>query len=224
MGLRKVPPEIVATISGAPQLMPHPAIPWLVNTHGDVIDRDVFSLETWKDFGWSIFDPKVRERTIQRKGGGKAGRRYLAMLEAYLQRHLLRGRRFLELMAHDKDHRDIKPFVFGGDCDATVSRLVVEKARNRVVAREKASSIIRSIAGVDYERLIHDPGDSVVTRDSLLGRYPHPVRAGFSALPRLSVSHSVFLCERHQFLTGNAEFQNNLLHTLLEVRVPDSVA
>jgi hypothetical protein len=25
----------------------------------------------------------------------------------------------------------------------------------------------------------------------------------------------VFLCEQHQFLTGNRTFQNNLLHTLL---------
>lgn len=97
MGLRKIPPEIVATTSGAPQLMPHPALPWLLDRKGDAIARDVFALETWEEFGWSIFDPRVRARTIQRKGGGVRGRRYLEMLEAYLDRHLRRGRNFLLL-------------------------------------------------------------------------------------------------------------------------------
>ena len=62
MGLRKVPAEVVATISGAPQLMPHPAIPWLMDRRGDVIARDVFDLDTWRDMQWSIFDPTTFSR------------------------------------------------------------------------------------------------------------------------------------------------------------------
>lgn len=220
MGLRKVPAEVVATISGAPQLMPHPGLHWLVDRRGDPIDRDVFAPETWRDFGWSIYEPRVRERTIRRKGGGAAGRRYLRILEAYLARHLARGRRFLELMARDAGESDIRPYVFGGDCDATVARLVVEEVRGGRVARERADAVRRPLPGVDYDALIHDPGDSVVTRESLLGAAEQPLRAGFSAIPRLRITHSVFLCERHQFLTGNATFQNNLLHTLLKVRRP----
>jgi len=222
MGLRKVPPEIVATIPGAPQLMPHPAMPWLLDKSGDVIDRDVFSIETWRDFGWSIFDGRVRERTIQRKGGGRKGRSYLGMLEAYLERHLARGRRFLQLMAHDPDPRDIKPFVFGGDCEATLSRLVVEEQGYRLVAREQAAAIVKPLPGIDYDRLINEPGDTVVTRDSLMGSCSKTLRAGFAPIPELAIAHSVFLCERHQFLTGNAVFQNNVLHTLLNLKSPIS--
>jgi hypothetical protein len=33
----------------------------------------------------------------------------------------------------------------------------------------------------------------------------------------LRVAHSVFLCERHQQLTGNRSFQDNLLNSLLSV-------
>jgi len=216
MGLRKVPAEVIATIPGAPQLMPHPALHWLVDRRGDPIDRDVFAPETWRDFRWSIFDPKVRERTIRRKGGGAGGRRYLRILEHYLARHLARGRRFIDLMARDVGPEDIRPYVFGGDCDATVARLVVEEVRDRRVACERANAVRRPLPGVDYQALIHDPGDSVVTRESLLGFSEQPLRPGFPAIPRLRITHSVFLCERHQFLTGNAIFQNNLLHTLLE--------
>jgi pimeloyl-ACP methyl ester carboxylesterase len=215
IGLRKIPAEVVATTSGAPQLMPHPAIPWLVDVKGDVMDRDVFDLETWRDFQWSIFDPHVRERTIRRKGGGAAGRRYMEVLEAYLGKHLVRGRNFMLLMSSENSEQDVKPFIFGGDCDATVARLVVEEVRGKMVARERAESIVDPVAGIDYQDLINDPGDSVVTRNSLLGRCETRLLPGFSPLPPMPVSHSVFLCEQHQFLTGNRTFQNNLLHTLL---------
>jgi hypothetical protein len=73
------------------------------------------------------------------------------------------------------------------------------------------------VAGIDYQDLIHDPGDSVVTRNSLLGRCESELRPGFSPFPPVPAAHAVFLCEQHQFLTGNRTFQNNLLHTLLTV-------
>ena len=214
MGLRKIPAEVVATISGAPQLMPHPAIPWLVDSRGDYIERDVFDIASWREFKWSIFDPKVRERTIQRKGGGITGKRYLDILEAYLEKHLLRGKNFMLLLSRQSDARDVKPFVFGGDCDATVARLVVEKQRRKLVAREHPDRITSPQAGVDYHDVIHDPGDSVVTRSSLMGSYEGQLINGYDSIVPMQLSHSVFLCEKHQFLTGNPTFQNNLLHTL----------
>jgi hypothetical protein len=221
MGLRTIPAEIVATTSGAPQLMPHPALPWLVDRNGDVVERDVFALETWRDFRWSIFDSKVRERTIRRKGGGITGRRYLGLLEEYLAKHLARGRHFLSLLARDAGPGDVTPYVFGGDCDATVARLVLEEVRGKWQGREHADAVSRPISSIDYQDLIHDPGDSVVTRESLLGFNQQRLREGFPSLPRLRIAHSVFLCEQHQFLTGNATFQNNVLHTLLNA--PDPV-
>lgn len=214
MGLRKIPAEIVATISGAPQLMPHPALPWLLDRKGDVIERDVFDTQTWRDFRWSIFDPKVRERTINRKGGGTAGRRYLQILEAYLCKHMQRGRNFMLLMSAATDKRDIQPFVFGGDCDATVAHLVAENVRGKLHAREHPAKMTKPLPDVNYQDLIFDPGDSVVTRNSLLGLSDTELMPGFTALAPPALSHAVFLCEQHQFLTGNRIFQNNLLHTL----------
>ena len=215
MGLRKIPADIVATISGAPQLMPHPALPWLVDVKGDVITADVFDMETWRGFRWSIFDPKVRERTIRRKGGGRSGRRYLQVLEEYLEQQLNRGRNFMLLMSLETDHRDVRPFLFGGDCDATVARLVVEPVRGRLLAREHPVKLVKPVTGVNYMDLIHDPGDAVVTRNSLLGICERDLLPGFQPLKPPKIAHSLFLCEQHQFLTGNPAFQNNLLHTLL---------
>jgi len=219
IGFRKIPAEVVATTSGAPQLMPHPALPWLVDSRGEVIVADVFDIETWRDFGWSIFEPRVRQRTIARKGGGRAGRRHLAILEAYLARHLARARNFHLLMAQAGDARDLLPFVFGGDCDVTVSRLVVETVRGRMIAHERPDSLLKPLPGVDYHDLVYDPGDGVVTRASLLGRTGERLLPGFEPIAPLRVAHSVFLCEEHQFLTGNPSFQDNLLHTLFAADV-----
>ena len=214
MGLRKIPAEVVATISGAPQLMPHPALPWLLDTRGNLIAKDVFDMDTWRELRWSIFDPDVRSRTIARKGGGRVGRRYLDRLEAYLEKHMARGRNFLQLIAAETDSRDVRPFVFGGDCDATVARLIVEQVRGKLLARENPVKLVRPERDLNYHDLIHDPGDSVVTRNSLLGSAPQALMSGFDPPAPPALSHAVFLCEQHQFLTGNAVFQNNLLHTL----------
>lgn len=216
IGLRRIPAEIVATTTGAPQLMPHPAIHWLVNTHGDPVDRDVFDIETWRDFGWSIFSRHVRDRTIRRKGGGVAGRRYLAILEQYLEKHLVRGRHFMELMAQGSSDLDVRPYVFGGDCNATVARLVLEEIGGKYHARERAEAVFMPATGVNYHQLIHDPGDTVVTRASLLGNCGPDSRLAREAVEQLPISHSVFLCEKHQSLTGNPSFQDNLLHTLFD--------
>ena len=69
------------------------------------------------------------------------------------------------------------------------------------------------VSGVNYPALINDPGDGVVTRESLMGR---PSRMDPGRAP-LEISHSVFLCEAHQSLTGNPSFQDNLLYTLLSL-------
>jgi len=95
----------------------------------------------------------------------------------------------------------------------------VEEIRGRHVAREHETALAGPVSGIDYRRLIHDPGDAVVTRSSLLGDFDQPLRKGFAPIPRMPLAHSVFLCEQHQFLTGNATFQNNLLHTLFNLGV-----
>ena len=109
--------------------------------------------------------------------------------------------------------------VFGGDCDLTLSRLVVEPDGKQLAGRERIADIAAPVPGVDYEALMFEPGDSVVTRSSLLGRRTLNVAAPRAEFESMGLAHSVFLCERHQRLTGNPSFQDNLLHSLLSVDV-----
>jgi len=68
---------------------------------------------------------------------------------------------------------------------------------------------------VDYQRLMLEPGDGVVTKASLLARQaldPSIERHRYIYFP---LNYAFFLCEKHEQLTGNIHFQDNLLHTLL---------
>lgn len=217
VGLRRMPQEVVATCAGAPQMMPHPAVPWLIDVRGRVLDYGLYEIDTWRQLGWSLFDPRVVERASNRHGGGAAGRRHVATLREYMARHLRRGRRFMESLAVPAPGAEPPLHVFGGDCELTLARLVVEDVGDRLVGRDTVADIAAPVPGVDYEALMFEPGDTVVTRTSLLGRRTLNVAAPRAEVESLGVAHSVFLCERHQQLTGNPSFQDNLLHALLSV-------
>jgi hypothetical protein len=215
IGLRKIPSEIVATTTGAPQLMLHPSTPWLLDSKGKIVDVDLFDIDTWRQLKWSIFDNRIRDRTRQAKGGGAAGDRYLTVLESYLAKHLCRGRNFMTLMTTETGPEDIVPYVFGGDCEPTLARIVVEDVRGKLVARERPEAVVRPLADVDYDQLMYDPGDSVVTRASLLGRCEKSAYSRCDDIRRMNLAHSIFICEMHQTLTSNIYFQDNILHNLL---------
>jgi pimeloyl-ACP methyl ester carboxylesterase len=215
IGLAKIPPEVMATCPAPPQVMPHPLLPWLALPDGQDLSRDLYDIATWSELEWSIFAPDVAERTIANHGGGAEGRRYLETLRAYMARHFRRGRRFAEALSVTGDERDARPYLFGGDCAPTLKRLVVEEVNGRRLARERVADIARPVAGVDYATLMFEPGDLVVTRSSLLGRIDRDVAAPRDNNEQMRIEHSVFLCEKHQSLTGNPSFQDNLLYALL---------
>jgi len=215
IGLGSIAPDIVATCPGTMQLMPHPDIPWLYNLRGEPIGLNIYEPDTWRELKWSIFSQTSQSRAVYRHGGGKQGQSYLATLEAYFGRHMARGRRFQEVLCLPARPDEPEPYVFGGDCTPTVAHLVVESAGKSVRANERPDTIRNPLPGIDYENLINEPGDGVVTRSSLMGR--QRTRSG-PLLPELNVAHSIFLCDEHLQLTGNPSFQDNLLYTLLSAR------
>jgi hypothetical protein len=67
---------------------------------------------------------------------------------------------------------------------------------------------------MDFEKLMYEPGDGLITRRSQVGKLPADV-AGVERFHPLEVQQTFFLCESHGRLTHNAFFQNNLLYFLL---------
>jgi pimeloyl-ACP methyl ester carboxylesterase len=215
IGLRRIPTETFATMPSAYQLFPHPIRSALLNTRGEVLDRDLFDVKIWRAFQWSIFDPQVRERIIKRFPNPQEGEAYLAMLERYFEKYLERARRFVWSLTVPVEYSKVRHVVFGGDCELTPARLLVEEVNGESMVRLHPSEVTLRMPGVDYEKLMLEPGDGRVTKPSLFAREaldPTVPRHRYSFFP---MDHSILLCESHDSLTGNISFQNNLLNILL---------
>lgn len=207
-GLRTIPPEVLATMPSLYQLFPHPLNDWLVTAKAEVLDRDLFDARTWRDFGWSIFDPKVSAR-LRSQGVD------VAAFERYFEKHLERARRFVWALTVPQPDTPVKLVVFGGDCTLTPARLVVEQVHGKSLTRLSPDAIEFREAGIDYSALMLEPGDGLVTKPSLLARQDLNPTAARDEHIFFPLAYSFFLCEEHGRLTGNVNFEDNLLNVLL---------
>ena len=217
IGFGVIPVEVLATFPSTYQLLPHPITMWLVNQDGEQVERDLFDVDVWRSLRLGIFDPEVRERVISRHATREEGIAYLAVLERYFAKHLERGRRFVWSLTVPVPEARVRYVVFGGDCHLTPTRVLLEEDQGAPRLRLYPDEVTDPRPGVDYERLMLEPGDGVVTKASLLARQaldPTVERHRFSFFP---MNYAFFLCEKHNALTSNINFQDNLLHNLLNV-------
>ncbi len=216
VGFRRVPPEVLATMPSTYQLFPHPLQDWLVTAAGAALDRDLFDPAIWRAFQWSIYDPEVRRRISADRANNERAAAEYEVLQRYFDRRLARARRFVWALTRQLDHSPERLIVFGGDCELTPARLLVEEIDGDSVVRLYPDELRSPRDGVNYRALMLEPGDGIVTKASLLGRErldPNLARHRFAFFP---LAYSMFLCEAHNRLTGNASFQDNLLNVLLD--------
>lgn len=216
IGWGRVQPDVLATMPSIYQLLPHTINDWLLSVDGQPLHRDQFDASVWRRFQWGVFDPQQRAKIRESHNGSDDADRYLDTLERYFSKHLERARRFSwSLTVPLQGHDPLPLIVFGGDCNLTAARLVVEEIDGISVLRTDPDAISGRLPGIDYSALMQEPGDGTVTKSSLLGRNaldPTVPRHEWSYFP---LDYSFFLCEQHSSLTGNISFQNNLLHALL---------
>ncbi len=215
VGLRRIAPEVLATMPSIYQLLPHPLTDWSVDPSGKDLDLDLYDVTTWKRLQWSVFDPAVVGHLRARfKRPGEANA-YVLALQAYFARNLERARRFIWSVTFEEPISPVKLVVFGGDCVLTPARIVIEPQAGRSVARLFPEDVRYKVSGVDYSRLMLEPGDGEVTKPSLLARQAlNPVAPRYDAL-FFPLAYAFFLCENHARLAGNISFQDNLLNVLL---------
>jgi len=212
VGISRLPTEGVATMPGLFQFFPHPAVDWVVAADGTPLRLDLFDVDLWRRFGWSIFDRRVQRRIAQKPEVWPRQ----AVFERWFAKRLDRARRFAwSLMVPAPGIDGGEMLVAGGDCLPTPRRLVIEEVDGESLARLYPEQILRPVRGVDYEALMYEPGDGIVTRSSLLAlQAPGPeAPSRLSALADLDDTH--FVCTQHDALTGNRELIDNLLQFLL---------
>ena len=174
-------------------------------------------MNTWRRFKWSIFAEDTRRRILSRHASAAEGEAYLKTLDAYFEKSLERARRFVWSLTVPLPEGYPELIVFGGDCALTPARILVEEVAGISEIRMYPDEVTLPVAGVDYDALLLEPGDGAVTKASLLGRDtldPSVPRHKYSFFP---LHHVFLLCEKHNSLTGNISFRDNLLNTLLSL-------
>lgn len=215
IGPMKIPVEIMVTMPSAFQLLPHPDRDWMITPDGKKFDRDLYSISTWIIYKWSIFNPSIKARITKRFSDKDEARRYFQTLTKYFKKYLNRARNFHRSLSVPMKRSSVRYVVFGGDCELTPARCLVETVNGKTVIRLKPNQIVNRVPGIDYSKLMLEPGDGRVTKPSLLARNSLDPSISTSASSSFPLAYSVFFCEKHAGLTGNISFQDNMLNILL---------
>jgi len=218
VGFGAVPPDVVATFPSTYQLLPHAITNWFVTMDGRPLQRDQFSADNfWAAFRYSVFSEDVKQDVRKQFEDPVEAEAYIELLQRYFRKHIERARRFSWSLTVPVPDFKLRYIVFGGDCLPTPARSVVEPVADDWELRLAPKEIVNPLPGVDYDKLMLEPGDGTVTKASLLARQSTDPTVARHKYSFFQVDYPVFLCEEHSQLTGNIDFQNNLLHALLSV-------
>ena len=212
VGFSGLPTEGVATMPSTFQLFPHPLADWLVNIQGKRLGFDLFDVEFWRRYNWSIFDHRIQRRMDRQRGLWPLQE----IFERWFQKRLERGRRFVwSLMAPAGDVPLIKPLLLGSDCIPTPRRLVFENVGGESIARLRPEQILMPMPGVDYETLMFEAGDGSVTRSSLLSRGNMDREVPSHEQEGMETQQDLFVCAKHDSLTSDDALLDSLIRYLL---------
>lgn len=218
VGFRRLRPEVLATMPSGYQLFPHPLADWLIDTAGRALPDDLFDPGTWERYGWNVYDPAARARIDAQRGTD--GPDYRLALQRYFALRLERARRFMWMLSTPEPATPIRYVLFGGDCALTPARIALEDDGGVPRTRLRAADVSDHAAAAMLAEVMLEPGDGRVTKPSLLARETLDPTAPQHEESVLPIAYFFFLCEQHDQLTGNVNFQDNLLNVLLTRNLP----
>lgn len=154
------------TIPSAYQLLPHDGLLRVFDEDLKKIDVDVYSLETWKKYGWPAYEDKGFKDEFS------AGEQILA--EKYLRTVLHRAKLFQSaLNAKPNPDRSVRVYNFGAECRPTMDGMIVYKEtktdtwKTIFEARPFKKSNGSTVPKKSVEAMLNAPGDGQVSKDSL---------------------------------------------------------
>jgi pimeloyl-ACP methyl ester carboxylesterase len=222
MAVRTVPVEVMATFVTPFQALPHRLSEAILDPHGQPVELDLFDAAVWRTRKWSVYSPEVMARVRDSMATPAEGEQALAGLQATFVHNLHRADRLQRALTATLPARNVDIAVFGGDCEPTLGHAVLqddpEGSRlvfrpGQVIDPDRGGDDGKEHEKRDFERLMYEPGDGLVTRNSQVGRLP--AGRAREEIHMLPISQTFFLCESHGRLTHNPYFQNNLLYFLL---------
>ncbi len=223
--------EVAITAPAVFQILPHQKTTRFYDENLNLISVDLYDPETWKKYGWSAiadqsFRNKFAGQTRATEANGKKSEFAgvtLDELDKYFAAVLARAKSFQDALDADTA---VPPalsfFAFGSDCDDTQDGAILRKYpkseawQTIFTPKEYKTSNGRSISESEAKAKLYAPGDTLVTRRSLLAEtlaeenYLNPV-------PRRNLPvTATFSCELHNDLPNNKILQDNFLTALMQ--------
>ncbi len=226
VGFGTVPAEVMATFVTPYQTLPHPLTKPLLDIRGATVDLDIYDPAVWRREHWGVYAPEVMARVRDAMSEPTEGEQAVSSLQATFDANLRRAERWQWAITAPLPPNHVEIAAFGGDCEATPSHAVMLQdaaGPSRLVFRASQVTAGHDNANhgrgikplLDYDQLMSEPGDGLVTRSSQAAKRPFDLPPGDDRFHPLPVDQTFFLCESHGRLTHNLYFQNNLLYFLL---------
>lgn len=223
--------EVLFTFPSSFQLLPHQSSAKFYDENLEPVQIDLYDAETWRRYGWgAINQPAFRDKFENRANAASAknGRKSEFAetseedLNAYFEAALKRAKHFHEALNTDTAvPATISFFVFGSDCNRTLDAAVIRKNPKTgkwltlFSPRRYTSADGKKITKDEMRKLLYAPGDSRVTRRSLLAETVSEQNVRNSIFRKTLPVTATLFCEDHGELTNNKIVQNNFLTALL---------
>lgn len=207
------------------QLLPHQAAARFYDEKLDPLKIDLYNPETWRKYGWSVYaDASFRAKFTGQSDGRKNefGIASTEELDAYFAGMLKRTKLFHEALgANGEVPSSLTFFAFGSDCDPTQDGAILYQNKQTgawqtiFTPKSYKTSDGTLITREQTRERLYAPGDTRVTRRSLLAEtaieenYRNSIFRG-----NLPVT-SVFFCESHERLPNSKIMQNNFITALV---------
>jgi hypothetical protein len=140
----------------------------------------------------------------------------LSLLERGFDLRLDHARRFRAAIRAAAIPADVAYYTIGGDCRPTQARLLVETPGGRPAVRTWPKDVHARRAGLDYERLMLEQGDGMVTRSSSACSPGWPGDGQPHASPAKDWRWQQYVCASHNKLVVNTDCQRALLRALID--------
>jgi pimeloyl-ACP methyl ester carboxylesterase len=222
--------ETAITSPAVFQLLPHQNTARFYDENLNPLSVDLYDPETWKKYGWSAYaDSAFRSKFAGQPNAAAAGRKSefadvsLEQLEAYFANTLKRAKLFHDALATATTvPASMTFFAFGSDCDNTQDGAILYKhAKTNTWQTIFTPKSYRTSSGgvISKEQTrakLYAPGDTRVTRRSLLAETITEQTYGNSIFRRSLPVTSMFFCESHNQLPNSKIMQDNFITALVQ--------
>ena len=223
--------EAAITAPAVFQLLPHQNTARFYDENLNPLEVDLYNPETWKKYGWSAYsDGAFRSKFAKQANAvNSMGKKSefadftLEELEAYFSNTLKRTRLFHDALDVNAEvPASITFFAFGSDCDDTQDgAILLQNPRTNAwqtifTPKSYRTSSGNLISKEEARNKLYAPGDTRVTRRSLLAETITEQNYRDSIFRQTLPVTSMFFCESHNQLPNSKIMQDNFITSLVQ--------